>query len=80
MTTPPPVSRSSLWGFAVGVGACAIAIVAVPLTFLLGNVNHWLLFGLSFVGGALLGALLAPRALAPARTPPPSDAQGVSKG
>ena len=76
MTTSQRVSRSSILGFAVGVGACAVAIIAIPLTFWFGGVNHWLIFGLAFAGGALLGAGVAPRALRPPRAPtsaPPSS-------
>ena len=77
MTTPSREGdrrdQSSVWGFAVGVGACAVAIVAIPLTFWFGTVNHWLIFALTFVGGALLGALVAPRALTPKAPRPPSD-------
>ena len=66
--------QSSVWGFAVGTGACAVAVVAIPLTFWFGNVNHWLIFALTFAGGALLGALFAPRVLTPQKAPrPPSD-------
>ena len=76
MTTSQRVSRGSILGFAVGVGACAVALIAIPLSFWL-SANPWLIFGLAFVGGALLGAGVAPRALRPPRAPrssaPPSS-------
>ena len=78
MTTPSREDnrrdQSGVWGFAVGIGACAVAIVAIPLTFWFGTVNHWLIFALAFVGGALLGALFAPQALTPPKASrPPAD-------
>lgn len=47
-----------LAGFALGTGACAVALVGIPLSFWLVTTNHWLVFGITFAVGALLGAFL----------------------